>query len=56
VFQGSAEVRKNTENYYNNMSEVKLGSVLLRSTSEMLRDARRIFPREFSNFGSRGIE
>ena len=56
MFQGSANIRKNTENYCKNMYEVKLGSVFLWSALEMLGDAQRIFPREFSNFGSRGIE
>jgi len=56
VFQGCTKARKNTEKYCKNMSEVKLGSVLLGSSSEMLRDARGIFQREFGNFKSRGVE
>ena len=55
MFQGCSKVCKNIEKYYKNMSEVKLGSVMLRSASGMLRDTRGIFQRGFGNFKSKGV-
>ena len=56
MFQGCTKAQKNTETYCKNMSEVKLGLVLLGSASEMLGDAWGIFLREFGNLESRGVE
>ena len=56
VFQGCTKVHKNTEKYYKNMFEVKLGSVLLGGTSWVLGGARGISPKGFGNFKSKGVE
>jgi len=56
VFQGCTKVCENTEKYYKNMFEVKLGSVLLGSTSGVLGAARGISLKGFGNFKSKGVE